>query len=130
MTTTTKFEAGRTYWTRSICDYDCIHRVTIVRRTAKSVWIAERDGSESRRAISVWDGVEHIYPFGKYSMCAIIGADRAEAADDQADEAAAVEAPAPAPAAFTLPRRVNTDAETILKCKIIAADETRFTTRH
>lgn len=79
MTTTAKtFEAGRTYWTRSICDSDCIHRVTILRRTAKSVWI-KKDGKEVRRAITVWDGVEQIYPFGQYSMCAIIGADRVEA---------------------------------------------------
>ena len=46
--TATKFEAGRTYWTRSICDSECIHRVTIEKRTAKSVWI-KRNGQLTPR---------------------------------------------------------------------------------
>jgi hypothetical protein len=125
------FIAGRTYSTRSACDYDCIFTIKVVRRTAKSVWIEERDGTVSRRAIQVWNGCEHFYPFGRYSMAAIIGADDLDA-DDEADQAEATpaEEPAPAPVALELPRRVNTDAEAILKLRIIAADESRFSTMH
>jgi len=68
------FEVGRTYWTRSICDHDCIHRITIARRTAKTIWT--ECGKTLR--INSWRGVEQVKPFGSYSMCAVIGADRAE----------------------------------------------------
>jgi hypothetical protein len=80
MTATKTFEAGRTYWTRSICDSDCIFRATIIRRTAKSVWIKSMNGETVRRSIELHDGVEHIYPHGRYSMAACIGADRVEVA--------------------------------------------------
>ena len=73
-----KFEVGKTYATRSICDNDCIFSITIVARTAKMVSIQEPHTSDVkivRRGISVWNGVEQIKPFGNYSMCAIIGAD-------------------------------------------------------
>ena len=39
--TTTTFETGTTYYTRSIADYDCIVTFKIVRRTAKSVWVSD-----------------------------------------------------------------------------------------
>lgn len=66
------FEAGRTYWTRSICDHECIHRITVIRRTAKTIW------TECGKTLRVnsWRGVEQVKPFGSYSMCAVIGADR------------------------------------------------------
>lgn len=66
------FEAGRTYWTRSICDSDCIHKITVSRRTAKTIWTA--CGKTLR--VTSWRGVEQVKPFGSYSMCAVIGADR------------------------------------------------------
>lgn len=68
------FEVGRTYWTRSICDWECIHRITITRRTAKTI----RTACGKTLRISSWQGVEQVKPFGSYSMCAVIGADRAE----------------------------------------------------
>ena len=81
-TTTAKFEAGTTYYARSACDWDCIYRVTVVRRTAKSVWITDphSDGKPKRRAIVDYgDGVERFYPFGRYSMAAVMRADRTAA---------------------------------------------------
>lgn len=72
---TTKFEVGRTYSTRSICDYDCIYRVKILARTAKTVTI-EAHGKVCRRGLKVWNDVEEFKPFGNYSMCAIIRADK------------------------------------------------------
>lgn len=78
--TETKFEAGRTYYTRSVCDHECIFRFEVVRRTARSVWIVEPGSSKppARKAISVWQGVETIKPHGSYSMAPILSADRAE----------------------------------------------------
>jgi len=68
-----KFNAGQTYSTRSVCNHDCVFSFTILRRTAKSIW-TEVDGQVVRRAIEVYQGEETFYPFGHYSMCAIIGA--------------------------------------------------------
>ena len=67
------FKIGTTYSTRSICNHDCIFSFKILRRTAKSVWV-NVDGKTVRRAIEVWDNKETFYPFGKYSMAAIISA--------------------------------------------------------
>ena len=67
-----KFEPGKTYWTRSIVDADCIIRVTIDRRTEKFVWA---DGK--RFGVDQYDGAEFIRPWGRYSMCPVIRADRA-----------------------------------------------------
>lgn len=71
---TTQFEIGRTYSTRSICDHDCIYSFTILGRTAKQVTVKVR-GSEVKRGLSIWNGVEQFKPFGNYSMAAIISAD-------------------------------------------------------
>lgn len=73
--TITKFQVGTTYATRSICNHDCIYSFTVKARTEKSVTV-EVQGKAVRRGIKVWEGVEQFRPFGTYSMCAIIGADR------------------------------------------------------
>lgn len=62
-----QFEVGKTYSTRSICDYDCIFSVTIHKRTDKTV-TTER----GRHKVYVsGDGSEYIMPWGKYSMCPV-----------------------------------------------------------
>jgi hypothetical protein len=71
----TKFEVGKTYQSRSICDHDCIFSFTIVARTAKQMTINEH-GKIYKRGIFVDDGVEHCKPHGTYSMCTIIRANR------------------------------------------------------
>jgi hypothetical protein len=74
MKMTNQFQVGRTYATRSICDYDCIFSFTILARTAKTV-TTQVHGKAVRRGLNVWNGVEQFKPFGNYSMCAIVGAD-------------------------------------------------------
>ena len=71
----TKFETGKTYSTRSACDHDCIIRVTVVSRTEKTIKTA--DGKSLR--VTEHDGVEHVRPWGRYSMAPIVGADDAKA---------------------------------------------------
>jgi hypothetical protein len=75
MTMTTRFEIGKTYATRSACDYDCIYSFVILARTAKTVTV-DVHGKTVRRGLNVWNEVEQFKPFGSYSMCAIISADR------------------------------------------------------
>lgn len=69
------FQVGETYWTRSIGDYECIHSFVILGRTAKTVTV-KVSGKTVRRGLTVYDGCEQFKPFGSYSMCAIISADR------------------------------------------------------
>ena len=66
----TRFEAGKTYNARSICDHECVWIFEIVRRTEKSVWVkgCKRDGEIVRRRVQVWNGHESFKPFGVYSM--------------------------------------------------------------
>lgn len=66
----TKFEAKKTYTTRSICDADMVISVTIASRTAKTV----TDTNGKRFSIKERDGVETIKPWGSYSMAPTIRA--------------------------------------------------------
>lgn len=73
---TTQFQVGRTYATPSICDHECIFSFTILARTAKSVTVNVH-GKVVRRGLQIWEGVEQFKPFGSYSMCAVISANKA-----------------------------------------------------
>ena len=64
-----KFEAGKTYTTRSVCDHNCIIAVTIDKRTTKTV---TANGRTFR--VAEYDGAEFIKPWGSYSMAPIIRA--------------------------------------------------------
>jgi hypothetical protein len=67
-----KFQPNTTYSTRSICDYDTIISVCIAKRTEKTV--TDTDGK--RYGIKVWDDVEQIMPWGRFSMAPTISADK------------------------------------------------------
>lgn len=70
-----KFVPGKTYATRSIVDHDTIHSFTIISRTAKTVTTKCHGQDNARRGLSIYNGVEQFAPFGRYSMCVIVGAD-------------------------------------------------------
>jgi len=73
-----KFQANKTYSTRSICDHNCIFSITVISRTAKTLKVIDPHDSRSVKTlrISEWQGVEQVKPLGSYSMCPIIGADK------------------------------------------------------
>jgi len=71
-----KFEAGSRYRMTSACDSNCHWDYTVVRRSAKSLWIVGDDGETLRRSIRVWQGVERVAPLGSYSMAPQLAADR------------------------------------------------------
>ena len=75
---TKQFEVGRTYWVRSICDYDTIFSFEIVKRTEKTVTIKSRTWGCDVKKIKVRDGVETIMPLGTYSMAPMLTADRVQ----------------------------------------------------
>ena len=67
-----RFEAGKTYWTRSICDAEMIIRITVEKRTASFITTTEG----KRLKVSEWDGTETVKPWGSYSMAPTITAER------------------------------------------------------
>jgi hypothetical protein len=78
-----QFQVGKTYQTRSPCDYDCIIEATCIRRTDKSVTMQLRDKTRTfrPRSFNVDNGrAEYIRPWGNYSMCPIMSADREKVA--------------------------------------------------
>ncbi len=75
---TVAFEVGRTYRDRSAGDHNCIFELTVISRTAKQITLAECLGDKNvTRGVYVDErGVERCKPFGTYSMCTVISADR------------------------------------------------------
>jgi|TARA_R110000782_G_scaffold30776_4_gene76377 hypothetical protein len=67
------FEAGKTYWTRSVCDSDCIFKISVERRTAKTLITTQ---GKRLKVYAGYDGAEYVMPHGRYSMAAIISADK------------------------------------------------------
>ncbi len=76
--TNATFIPGRTYFARSACDYDCIFRFEVVRRTAKTVFISYHGQITGRRVRLDGDGIEMIDPMGRFSMSPVLRANRFE----------------------------------------------------
>jgi len=66
------FQENKTYYARSVCDHECIFEITVAKRTAKT--IATSEGK--RLGITIYNGVERVFPEGKYSMAPIITAEK------------------------------------------------------
>ena len=72
-----KFEIGREYSCRSVCNHDCVWTYTVVARTAKTITVTDGEAVRKLRIIkdlSEYRGAESVYPEGKYSMCPILSA--------------------------------------------------------
>ena len=69
----TTFQIGKTYTTRSICDYDCIISITVLARTAKTIKAKVRGELKTLR-IAEYEGREMVKPWGSYSMSPAIKA--------------------------------------------------------
>ena len=67
-----KFEIGKTYTVRSICDHNCVWTFTVKARTAQMITLVDERGKEIRckviRQISEWNHAESVFPLGRYSM--------------------------------------------------------------
>lgn len=66
------FEVGKSYYTTSACDHNCVFVVEIVKRTAKTVTF-RRDGQERRAKIYTDHDGEYIIP-ERYSMAPVFRA--------------------------------------------------------
>ena len=73
-----RFEVGKKYSMRSICNYDCVWTYTVVARTEKTVTLEEEGGKTFKCRINKYlldiEGIECVYPLGRYSMCPILRA--------------------------------------------------------
>ena len=85
-----KFEIGKEYFSRSICNYDCIFTIKITGRTAKTVSY-EYMGDSRRSKIRVDDSGEYIQP-DRYSMAPVFRAEREVQPEEPAEESAAAPA--------------------------------------
>lgn len=95
------FEISKEYFTRSICDHNCIFTIKITGRTAKTVTY-EYSGETRRSKIRVDDHGEYIQP-DRYSMAPVFHADSEVQQEADAEE----EAAAPAAPAVEVPARSN-----------------------
>jgi len=77
---TIEFKKGRKYYTRSVCDYNCIWRFTVIARTACTVTLKDEHGEIKRCRIDKTSakhfGAESVRPLGNYSMAPILTADK------------------------------------------------------
>lgn len=71
---TKQFVIGSEVSCRSLGDYECVFRFTVLKRTAKFVTLRYH-GTEHRVALRTWsDGAEYCYPLGTYSMAPMLKA--------------------------------------------------------
>jgi hypothetical protein len=73
------FEVGKTYVARSICDHDCVYRMEVLKRTAKTITVRMNGGGATKLLRpGVYDGAEYVKPNGSYSMALIVRASKLE----------------------------------------------------
>lgn len=72
---TIQFQAGHTYFTRSITDHNTIVEVEVVSRTAKTIKAQTAKGVKTLR-VGEYDGKETVKPWGSYSMCPVVDASK------------------------------------------------------
>ena len=70
-----KFEAGKTYTTRSIGDSNMVIAIKVLRRTAKTIWVEGDSLTKPSLRVFEWKGVEQVRPWGNYSMAPVVSAE-------------------------------------------------------
>jgi hypothetical protein len=72
-----QFETGKTYRTLSPGDHDCVLDYKIISRTAKTLKSFDKmDNQVKTYRISIWENVEQFKPWGSFSMCPMMTADK------------------------------------------------------
>lgn len=67
-----KFEVGKQYSMRSICDHECIWTYTVTARTAQTITVTDGEKVQKFRInkkSSEYRNAETVYPLWQYSMC-------------------------------------------------------------
>lgn len=63
-----KFETGKTYSCRSLCDHECVWSFTIAKRTDKTITTACGKTLKINAKLSEYNQTETVFPLGRYSM--------------------------------------------------------------
>lgn len=63
-----KFETGKTYSCRSLCDHECIWSFTVANRTEKTITTTEGKTFKVNTKLSEYNQAETVFPLGRYSM--------------------------------------------------------------
>ena len=71
-----KFIVGNHYYMSSPCQYTCVWKYTVAKRTDKTVLLADDDDGIKRCKIMKDNDGEYCYPLGRYSMCPVLRAGR------------------------------------------------------
>lgn len=75
-----KFEIGKTYYMRSVCNHEAVWSYTVTARTAQTITLTYGSNESIRcrinKQISEYCGAESVFPIGKYSMAPILSADK------------------------------------------------------
>lgn len=79
-----KFETGKTYTTRLISNHDSIISFYVIKRTDKTVIVmgdfmdtcAVKRKAPHVMRVAIFQDVENFKPWGRYSMCPIVSAER------------------------------------------------------
>ena len=73
-----KFEIGKIYFCRSICDHDCLFEMKVISRTEKTITAEYNIGGRQIQKFKIHDhlneGIEHV-SCGRYSMHPIFSAE-------------------------------------------------------
>lgn len=73
-----RFEAGKTYTCRSVCDHDTVFSWDCIKRTAKTLTLKKSNTAFSKNEsfrVKIYtdsEGNEYALPSGRYSMCPVI----------------------------------------------------------
>lgn len=72
-----KFEVGKSYSMRSVCDHECVWTYVVTARTAATVTLSDGKRTLScriNRQLSEYRGAESVRPLGSYSLAPILSA--------------------------------------------------------
>lgn len=96
-----RFQVGKTYETRSICDSNCVIAITVTARTDQTITATDGSGKPLKlridRKSTEYRKSETVYPWGHYSMAPQISADKVQETAGLAAEPAPEAEPQPEP---------------------------------
>lgn len=70
-----KFEIGKTYKMRSICNQECVWSFEVIARTKSTIKLKDEKGNVKTCRISKLSTTEElVFPLGSYSMAPILSA--------------------------------------------------------
>lgn len=70
------FQINQTYACRSVGDYNAVWKFTIAARTAKTITTACGKTLRINARLTAYDGIEKVFPLGRYSFAPILSADK------------------------------------------------------